>query len=136
VPAGDSVGLGVDDPGDRGGRGVPGDLGGLGEGDSGEYLLGLVKARTAVEGLRQLRGEALLGFLMNSEWFARENDLIGGWCIVPMDMPPSSGVVTIADFIDERAARHIAWLHNRFLSERRVGWGGLPLEPLVSEEEK
>jgi hypothetical protein len=88
--------------------------------------LGLVKAGQAVEGLRKLRGEALIGFMMNTAWYAQPNDLIGGWCVVPLDLPPSSGVFTIADFTDERAARHIAWLHNAWLAERRKSWGPLP----------
>lgn len=96
------------------------------EGDTGEYLMGLVRARQAVEKLRELRGDALVGYIMNADWYAQPDDLIGGWCVVPLDLPPSSGVFTIADFIDERAARHIAWLHNRWLSERRVLRGGLP----------
>lgn len=62
--------------------------------------------------------------MMNTQWFARENDLIGGWCVVPIDLPPSSGVWTIANFIDERSARHIAWLHNQWLQSRRQNWGG------------
>jgi len=98
----------------------------LGPGDNGQYLLGVVAARQQVEELRKLRGEALVGFMMNTKWYARENDLIGGWCVVPLDLPPSSGVFEIANFIDERAARHIAWLHNRWLSQRTRGWAGLP----------
>jgi hypothetical protein len=94
------------------------------QGDTGEYLLGLVKVRQSVEDLRKLRGEALVGYMMNTTWYARADDLIGGWCVVPLDLPPSSGVFEIANFVEERAARHIAWLHNRWLSERRMSQGG------------
>lgn len=124
MPRSKPVGPDVDRDLDQGGGGVPGDLGEPRSGDTGEYLLGLVRARQALEQLKQLRGVALLGYVMNAEWFAHPNDLIGGWCVVPLDLPPSAGVFTIADFTDERAARHIAWLHNRFLSERRAEQGG------------
>lgn len=126
MPGGDAVDPGVGGLGDPRDGGVPGDLGELGPGDSGEHLLGLVKTRQTIEELRKLRGQALVGFMMNTKWYARENDLIGGWCVVPLDLPPSSGIWEIADFIDERAARHIAWLHNAWLARRREHWAGLP----------
>lgn len=98
----------------------------LGPGDQGDYLLSLVRVRQEIETLRQLRGEALIGYMMNCKWFAQEDDLIGGWCVVPIEQPPSSGVFTIANFMDERSARHIAWLHNQWNQTRRQGHAGLP----------
>lgn len=53
--------------------------------------------------------------IMTNKWYAYENDLIGGWCVMPIDAPPSSGIFDVADFIDEDAAKHIAELHNYWL---------------------
>lgn len=41
-------------------------------------------------------------------WFARPNDLIGGWCVRTADTPPSEGPGEVADFIREEDARFIA----------------------------
>lgn len=57
----------------------------------------------------------LTGYL-NREWFARENDLIGGWCVMPViDEPPSWGVPEVADFTTREIAEHIADIHNTWL---------------------
>lgn len=48
-------------------------------------------------------------------WFARPNDLIGGWCVMPVDEPPSQGVPEVADFTTRELAEHIAQLHNDWL---------------------
>jgi hypothetical protein len=37
-------------------------------------------------------------------WFAKENDLIGGWCVMPVDDVPSNGVHEVADFAHREAA--------------------------------
>lgn len=51
------------------------------------------------------------------KWFAKFNDLIGGWCVGTDDRPPSrEGVVLVADFITEDVARYVASLHNDRLS--------------------
>jgi hypothetical protein len=52
-----------------------------------------------------------LGF----RWYARENDLIGGWCVMPLDEPPSYGVGEVADFTTRELAEHVAALHNTWL---------------------
>ncbi len=93
-------------------------------------LLSLVQLRQQVEDLRRLRGQALVVHLMRSYWYAMPNDLIGGWCVVPIQLPPSAGVVEIATFIDEEFARHIAALHNAWL---RNQLDPLHLKPLGDE---
>lgn len=55
--------------------------------------------------------------VMTNKWYARENDTIGGWCVMPIDAPPSSGIFDVADFTTEDAARHIAKLHNDWLKQ-------------------
>lgn len=51
-------------------------------------------------------------------WFARENDIIGGWCVMPVDEPPSLGVPEVANYTTRELAEHIASLHNRWLGVR------------------
>jgi hypothetical protein len=55
---------------------------------------------------------------MEITWYARENDLIGGWCIMPIDLPPSSGVPDIGDFLTQEVAQHVADLHNDWLDKQ------------------
>lgn len=52
-------------------------------------------------------------------WYPQPNDLIGGWCVCTVDMPPSRHSrdradmeVEVASFMSLRVARHIADLHN------------------------
>lgn len=51
-------------------------------------------------------------------WYPKPNDLIGGWCVMNVDKPPSEvdnkTEFDVADFIPEPAARHIAALHNNY----------------------
>lgn len=54
--------------------------------------------------------------IMTVRWYPRENDLVGGWCVMPADLPPSSGVHEVADVVSEEVARHIADLHNAALT--------------------
>jgi hypothetical protein len=55
-----------------------------------------------------------LGF----RWYARENDVIGGWCVMPVDEPPSYGVREVCDFVSRELAEHIAAVHNAWLETR------------------
>lgn len=57
-------------------------------------------------------------FIYN-RWYALRNDVIGGWCVMPANQPPSWGIPEVADFVSEQVASHIADLHNEWL-ERRV----------------
>lgn len=68
--------------------------------------------RAEIERLRALRREELVDALAAATWYVHPNDLIGGWCVMPVDAPPSSGCVEIADVIAERLARAIADEHN------------------------
>lgn len=60
---------------------------------------------------------------MNSRWYAMPDDLIGGWCIMLSQDPPSRGGYGVGDFISEEAAKHVAQLHNTWLLGE-VGTGG------------
>lgn len=67
-----------------------------------------------------LRGRALVDAQLSARWHVHPNDVIGGWSLMPCDMPPSSGVPEVAGFLSEQAARHIADLHNAALAG--VSW--------------
>jgi hypothetical protein len=60
-------------------------------------------------------GSRIIENQLKVRWFARENDLIGGWCVMPADQPPSEGTPEVADFIRQDVAEHIAELHNAWL---------------------
>ena len=51
-------------------------------------------------------------------WFAKANDLIGGWCVGTCDEPPSEcadfGSSNVADFVGEEVARYIAIFNPEF----------------------
>lgn len=75
----------------------------------------------------------------NMPWFARSNDLIGGWCIMTADKPPSQcnfreGEIEVGCFMTEQTARRIASAHNAELLKSMKGWpvgnwteGNLPM---------
>jgi hypothetical protein len=55
--------------------------------------------------------------MSDEKWYARENDLIGGWCVMTADLPPSAGweegAIAAANMVaDESTAREIALAHN------------------------
>lgn len=68
-----------------------------------------------VDEWRQLRGDALSAAMMTARWCAQPDDLIGGWCVMPVDEPPSCGVPPVADFMSQQAAEYCARLHNASL---------------------
>jgi hypothetical protein len=68
---------------------------------------------------RQLRGQRLDAAQMAARWHVHADDVIGGWAVMPEDLPPSSGVPTVASFLSEDCARHITSLHNAALPPRR-----------------
>jgi hypothetical protein len=53
-------------------------------------------------------------------WYAQPDDLIGGWCVMLTDDPPSAGGIQVADFCHEGAARHVAELHNGWLESHHT----------------
>ncbi|MFC7530177.1 hypothetical protein [Actinoplanes sp. GCM10030250] len=55
--------------------------------------------------------------MTHARWYARPNDVIGGWSVTPADVPPSSGIPTVADVASESIARHIAAQHNAALAD-------------------
>jgi transcriptional regulator with XRE-family HTH domain len=72
--------------------------------------------------LKSLDAEALERELISRKWYVYPNDLIGGYCIMPIDAPLSSGCSQIADFINELAAEHIATLHNSTIDPLVFQW--------------
>ncbi len=63
--------------------------------------------------LQALRGDALCKHLEQIPWYAVPNDLIGGWCIMPIPLSPGTVCVPeVADFLSERNARYMVDLHN------------------------
>ncbi|MFI6238358.1 hypothetical protein ACIBEF_00600 [Micromonospora sp. NPDC050795] len=48
-----------------------------------------------------------------ARWYAQPNDLIGGWCVMVTNQPPSAGGTMVADFTTRAIAEHMAELHNR-----------------------
>lgn len=74
---------------------------------------------TAQDG-RRAAVQAWEASTLAAAWYAQPNDLIGGWCVMPSDQPPSSGGPEVADFCTERIAGHIAELHNASLAGDQV----------------
>lgn len=68
-----------------------------------------------VDRWRSLRYDELTTAMLAAPWYAHPNDLIGGWCVTVVDLPPSSGAPEAASFMDEGAARHIVDLHNEHI---------------------
>lgn len=60
----------------------------------------------------RLRGPHLVQAQLAATWYVHADDTIGGWAIMPADLPPSSGIPAVASFLAETTARHIAALHN------------------------
>ena len=53
---------------------------------------------------------------LRAKWYAQPNDLIGGWCVMPVDKTPGeANIPEVADFTTEELAKHIAMLHNNWL---------------------
>lgn len=63
---------------------------------------------------------------LDVRWYARENDLIGGWCVMPENQPPSKGIPEVADITSREVAEHIAELHNRALGSSRSAQDSRP----------
>jgi hypothetical protein len=58
---------------------------------------------------------------LSFEWYARPNDIVGGWCVMPVDQPPSDGFPEVANFTTQELAEHIARLHNDWLVQQGDG---------------
>lgn len=58
---------------------------------------------------------------LTMKWYAKENDLIGGWCIMSTDDPPSTQKgFPIGDFLTEELTNYIVELHNAELEKKQV----------------
>lgn len=60
---------------------------------------------------------------LDQRWYAHPDDLVGGWCAMNVDKPPSqarplAGEFEVCSFTREDVARHIVELHNNWLVER------------------
>lgn len=67
-----------------------------------------VAVPTTVDGWRDLPAGDLPAAMLAARWYARQEDTVGGWCVMPLDVPPSSGCPTVACFISEQVARTVA----------------------------
>ncbi|BAL87171.1 hypothetical protein AMIS_19510 [Actinoplanes missouriensis 431] len=74
---------------------------------------------TAARYWRHLRGNDLVDAQLAARWYVHADDTIGGWVVMPADLPPSSGVPAVASFLAEATARYIAELHNANLLQAR-----------------
>jgi hypothetical protein len=63
-----------------------------------------------------LRGDDLVAAMRAATWYAVPDDTIGGWCVMPIDLPRSSGVPAVGDFLSEGLAKDIAADHNAKLT--------------------
>lgn len=70
----------------------------------------------SVEQWRALTGIPLVEAMLGLRWYAMPNDLIGGWCVMPVPKPPSEGYPEVGSFMAQRIAEHVASLHNASLS--------------------
>lgn len=60
--------------------------------------------------------------VLNTRWYPKPNDVIGGWCVMDVDESPGkANRPEVADFIDYPIAKHVADLHNNYLKENRHG---------------
>ena len=75
-----------------------------------------------LERLRLLNDDELETYLIFREWYVQPNDLIGGYCVMPVDLPPSSGWPEVADFHSQRAARHVVLVHNSWYRLQSTGF--------------
>lgn len=63
--------------------------------------------------LKDLRGDELEAALLLAPWYVQPNDLIGGWCIMPIDEPPSQAeYMIIADVFSRELGERIVSEHN------------------------
>lgn len=65
-----------------------------------------------LERWRTLRGSDLTAAQLAATWYPHPDDL-GGWCIMPIDAPPSCGAPPVGDMLGETIARNVARVHNQ-----------------------
>jgi hypothetical protein len=61
--------------------------------------------------------------ILTARWYVQPDDEIGGWCVMPVDEPPSAGHPKVADFLSREMAEHVVELHNAALGAEaeRIG---------------
>jgi hypothetical protein len=69
-----------------------------------------------VAGWRALTGQALVDAMHHATWHAWPDDTIGGWAVMPINVPPSAGAPVVGYLMAETIAREIAAAHNLRLS--------------------
>lgn len=62
--------------------------------------------------LNSLGADAMEKELLRRKWYVYPNARADGYCIMPVDAPPSSGCFSITNLSSESAAVHIAQSHN------------------------
>lgn len=76
---------------------------------------------------------------LTQRWYAHPNDLIGGWSVSNVDkrasaLNPKAGEYEVADFISEKAARHIVALHNAWLDRQPSQRVASAIRPPASDD--
>ena len=74
---------------------------------------------------------------MLARWTAMPNDLIGGWCVMAGDKPPSTArEPEVCDIMNQEIAEHVAGLHNRWLGDQPVTltWRGEGRQEILRSE--
>lgn len=64
------------------------------------------------------RARQIYAFAMEKQWLAQMDNTVGAWCVTVAEIPgtPADGNPTIASFVTQEFAEHIADLHNKALS--------------------
>ena len=52
-------------------------------------------------------------------WYAKPNDVVGGWSIMPVDETPSQGGWEVGTFLTREVAEHLTFLHNYRIGVQR-----------------
>ena len=73
-------------------------------------------------GLVGLSPDEYVAKILGIRWYVQQEDLIGGWCIMPVPLPPSRGYREIAIFVGREEAEHIVFLHNFSIYEEAERW--------------
>ncbi len=73
---------------------------------------------TLLSWARGLHPHELREWFMSATWYAQPDDLVGGWCVMPVPFPPSSGFFSVAEFMDQATAQYVAGLHNDKLNQK------------------
>lgn len=63
----------------------------------------------------------LVAALTRCRWYPRVDNTIGGWCVMPANLPPSSGIPTVGAFLGETIAETVCREHNAFLPDATIG---------------